>query len=100
MGQEKERKKKLYAEDDISKLAVIKSNDTIARKYMMCVAAASVAECVTYPLDLTKTRLQIQGDDQDCSGDCQGRGTPAAVAWDVTSTVQACYLYWFPYVCL
>merc|ERR1719431_1767637 len=31
-------------------------------KYMMCVAAASVAEGVTYPLDLTKTRLQIQGE--------------------------------------
>lgn len=57
-----QEKKTLYAEEDISKLAVIKSNDTIARKYMMCVAAASVAEGVTYPLDLTKTRLQIQGE--------------------------------------
>ena len=56
MTGEKEKKKKLYAEEDISKLAVIKSNDTIARKYIMCVAAASVAESVTYPLDLTKTR--------------------------------------------
>jgi len=61
-GTEMERKKKLYAEDDITKLAVIKSNDTIAMKYMMCVAAASVAEGATYPLDLTKTRLQIQGE--------------------------------------
>ena len=74
MGQEKERKKKLYAEDDISKLAVIKSNDTIARKYMMCVAAASVAECVTYPLDLTKTRLQIQGELASGGGQGQYRG--------------------------
>ena len=56
MSPEKDHTKKLYAEEDISKLAVIKSNDTIARKYMMCVAAASVAEGVTYPLDLTKTR--------------------------------------------
>lgn len=55
-------KKKLFAEDDISKLAVIKSNDTIGRKYLMCVAAASVAELTTYPLDLTKTRLQLQGE--------------------------------------
>ena len=54
--QEMEKKKKLYAEEDISKLAVIKSNDTIAMKYVMCVAAASVAEGATYPLDLTKTR--------------------------------------------
>jgi len=54
--------KKLYQEDDISKLAVIKSNDTMARKYAMCVAAASTAEIVTYPLDLTKTRLQLQGE--------------------------------------
>merc|ERR1711892_405002 len=60
MEHTKEQKKKLYAEEDISKLAVIKSNDTIAMKYMMCVAAASVAEGATYPLDLTKTRLQIQ----------------------------------------
>jgi len=28
----------------------------------MCVAAASVAEATTYPLDLCKTRLQIQGE--------------------------------------
>jgi len=62
LAMEMEKNKKLYAEDDIAKLAVIKSNDTIAMKYMMCVAAASVAEGVTYPLDLTKTRLQIQGE--------------------------------------
>ncbi|KAK7870615.1 hypothetical protein R5R35_009114 [Gryllus longicercus] len=30
--------------------------------YLVSVAAASVAEVVTYPLDLTKTRLQIQGE--------------------------------------
>ena len=58
MAQETDKKKKLYAEEDISKLAVIKSNDTIAMKYMMCVAAASVAEGATYPLDLTKTRWE------------------------------------------
>jgi len=55
--------KKLYAEEDISKLRVIKNpNDTIGMKYLMCVAAASVAEAATYPLDLTKTRLQLQGE--------------------------------------
>jgi len=54
--------KTLYQEDDISKLAVIKSSDTMARKYVMCVAAASIAEITTYPLDLTKTRLQLQGE--------------------------------------
>jgi len=54
--------KKLYAEEDISKLRVIKSSDTIGMKYLMCVAAASVAEASTYPLDLTKTRLQLQGE--------------------------------------
>lgn len=62
MTAEKEVKKKLYAEEDIAKLAVLKSNDTVAMKYLMCVAAASVAETVTYPLDLCKTRLQIQGE--------------------------------------
>jgi len=55
-------KKKLFAEEDISKLHVIQSNDTVGRKYLMCVAAASVAEATTYPLDLTKTRLQLQGE--------------------------------------
>ena len=50
--------KKLYQEEDIGKLAVLKAGDntSVARKYAMCVAAASVAEFVTYPLDLTKTR--------------------------------------------
>lgn len=51
--------KKLYQEEDIGKLAVLKAGDntSVARKYAMCVAAASVAEFATYPLDLTKTRL-------------------------------------------
>jgi len=67
-------KKKLFAEEDIGKLAVIKSNDTIGMKYLMCVAAASVAEATTYPLDLTKTRLQIQGELASGSGSVQYRG--------------------------
>lgn len=50
----REKGGQLYAEQDIGKLAVIQSNDTVARKYCMCVAAASVAEATTYPLDLTK----------------------------------------------
>jgi len=52
-----------HAEKDIGKLRVIQSNtDTIAKKYVMSVAAACIAETVTYPLDLTKTRLQLQGE--------------------------------------
>lgn len=74
MTAEKGRKKNLYAEEDISKLAVIKSNDTVAIKYMMSVAAASVAESVTYPLDLTKTRLQIQGEVATGGSKVQYRG--------------------------
>ena len=49
--------KKLYQEQDIGKLAVLRQSDSsVPTKFAMCVAAASVAECVTYPLDLTKTR--------------------------------------------
>jgi hypothetical protein len=59
MSQGNEGRKNLYAEKYISKLSTMKSSmksiDTI-RKYMMCVAAASVAEGVTYTLDLKKTR--------------------------------------------
>ena len=56
-------KKGLHAERDISKLRVLQSeNDSKAAKYMMSVGAASIAETVTYPLDLTKTRLQLQGE--------------------------------------
>lgn len=36
--------------------------DTVWCTYIVSVAAASVAETCTYPLDLTKTRLQIQGE--------------------------------------
>merc|ERR550532_1837458 len=62
MGGAEKTGTKLFAEEDIAKLAVLKSNDTVAKKYLMCVAAASVAEATTYPLDLCKTRLQIQGE--------------------------------------
>ena len=33
----------------------------LGKRYLLSVMAACVAETVTYPLDLTKTRLQIQG---------------------------------------
>ena len=46
----------LHAEKDISKLRVMQSNDSKPAKYAMSVGAASIAETVTYPLDLTKTR--------------------------------------------
>lgn len=36
--------------------------DSFLATYVISVAAASVAETATYPLDLTKTRLQIQGE--------------------------------------
>ncbi|ESO84771.1 hypothetical protein LOTGIDRAFT_221879 [Lottia gigantea] len=40
----------------------VKRQDTFIFKYALSVVAACVAESVTYPLDLTKTRLQIQGE--------------------------------------
>jgi solute carrier family 25 uncoupling protein 27 len=36
--------------------------------YVISVAAACVAETATYPLDLTKTRLQIQGEVANTAG--------------------------------
>lgn len=42
--------------------------DTFWFKYTLSAMAAVVAESVTYPLDLTKTRLQIQGE-KDIKGD-------------------------------
>ncbi|KAI5698362.1 hypothetical protein M8J75_005723 [Diaphorina citri] len=36
--------------------------DSVWCTYIVSVAAACVAEVITYPLDLTKTRLQIQGE--------------------------------------
>ncbi|BFZ03256.1 hypothetical protein BsWGS_06295 [Bradybaena similaris] len=38
------------------------SRDTFLFKYTLSASAAVLAEAVTYPLDLTKTRLQIQGE--------------------------------------
>ena len=32
------------------------------KRYLLSVVAAGVAETVTFPLDLTKTRMQIQGE--------------------------------------
>lgn len=36
--------------------------------YIISVGAAFVAETATYPLDLTKTRLQIQGEASSAAG--------------------------------
>ena len=69
--------KKLYQEEDIGKLAVMRdtrADTSVATKYVMCVAAASVAEFATYPLDLTKTRLQIQGEMRSGQGGGMYRG--------------------------
>ncbi|KAF4526280.1 hypothetical protein B566_EDAN010990 [Ephemera danica] len=41
---------------------VKKFADSFFCTYVLSVAAASIAELATYPLDLTKTRLQIQGE--------------------------------------
>lgn len=38
------------------------ASDTFGKKYALCCVSATVAESVTYPLDITKTRLQIQGE--------------------------------------
>lgn len=37
-------------------------NDGFLKNYILACCAASVAETVTFPLDITKTRLQIQGE--------------------------------------
>lgn len=42
--------------------------DSFWATYIISVAAASVAETATYPLDLTKTRLQIQGEAANVAG--------------------------------
>ena len=39
-----------------------KVRGSTGQKYLLSVAAAMVAELVTFPLDLTKTRLQLQGE--------------------------------------
>jgi len=40
----------------------VSSNDSFIKKYCLSCAAATVAETVTFPLDITKTRLQLQGE--------------------------------------
>lgn len=37
-------------------------SDSFSKKYCLSAIAATVAETVTFPLDITKTRLQIQGE--------------------------------------
>lgn len=38
------------------------NNDSFQKKYILCCISATASETVTYPLDITKTRLQIQGE--------------------------------------
>lgn len=72
---DKKRRHDLYAERDISKLRILASeNDSVSRKYLMSVCAAAIAEAVTYPLDLTKTRLQLQGEVAASAGAEKYRG--------------------------
>lgn len=42
--------------------------DSFVATYIISVAAASVAETATYPLDLIKARLQIQGEAASAAG--------------------------------
>lgn len=48
--------------------------DSVTCTYMVSVVAASIAEMFTYPLDLTKTRLQIQGEAATTKGPLKYRG--------------------------
>ncbi|NXI19667.1 UCP4 protein, partial [Irena cyanogastra] len=49
-----------------------------ASKFALSACAAAVAELVTFPLDLTKTRLQIQG---EAAGRCDGAAAGQAVPY-------------------
>ncbi|XP_037073677.1 mitochondrial uncoupling protein 4-like [Pollicipes pollicipes] len=49
----------------IGKMVDVGTADAVWFKYLLSCAAASCAEFATYPLDLTKTRLQIQGEAAD-----------------------------------
>lgn len=51
--------------------------DSFAATYVISVAAAMVAETATYPLDLTKTRLQIQGE----AASVAGKSTASRIKW-------------------
>ncbi|KFP56482.1 Mitochondrial uncoupling protein 4, partial [Cariama cristata] len=48
-----------------------------ASKFALSACAAAVAELVTFPLDLTKTRLQVQGEAAvHCNGAAAGQAVP------------------------
>lgn len=53
--------------------------DSFYATYLISVAAACVAETATYPLDLTKTRLQIQGE----AANLAGRDTVRFIAYSI-----------------
>ncbi|XP_043209097.1 mitochondrial uncoupling protein 4-like isoform X2 [Amphibalanus amphitrite] len=49
----------------VTKIVDVGTADAVWFKYLLSCIAASCAEFATYPLDLTKTRLQIQGESAD-----------------------------------
>ncbi|KAJ8319475.1 hypothetical protein KUTeg_004566 [Tegillarca granosa] len=62
--------------------AVSSTADSFIVKYFLSVIAATVAETVTYPLDLTKTRLQIQGEGGTTLGKRHGMiGTAVGIVY-------------------
>ena len=72
--------------------------DSKPAKYAMSVGAASIAETVTYPLDLTKTRLQLQGEVAAGEKVVKYRGM-IQTAFGIVKEEVSYYKTYFPKLC-
>lgn len=74
--------------------------DSFACTYIVSVVAASVAELATYPLDLTKTRLQIQGEAASVAAIASTANATSSVTGGAKANVSTLHIFRYIFCCI